>query len=656
LKNIKELLIIDTFIQDKTENANENQKKSPFLNFLLQIIINKYNALFQTKNKKNKAICYINKGEIESHDNSSKIYDIISKNETTRSTLQEKDHSLNSFFNIYSRLRGPEKINTLPIKIIKSFLISVYIYYQNKNNPLIKPLKEDENNKIFSENCLKSIPFTYDLNGACIEGRFANIITSPIKIEPRIEKINIRQNNLKETALFEIAKSLIFNQNIKKIEYNISIIKSFFLDYFNYGLGLFDNHTLEQINLSYNYIKEDGDFYLAKLLSHLKGLKTINLTANDIKCGISSFFIMLKKLYRQGKSNVEYLYLTKCYLDDTSLYELGELLKSKYCKLKCVFLSINNKPNNFNLLKKIKKNRSLVEINFGRSTYGDIDIDDINRVISNTNLRHLSFFRNKFTDFNDLIRIIYRTKLIKDKGQKPIVDNEIPLLNLDLSNNDPWIQYSEQVKLIDSIIDETTLGCLDISHIIYGPNPDKSYIKKNKAQYENYVTAVDDILKKITNQKKEHEINMKEKRSVECDKKKFENIEKDEGLKKMNEKFKDKIDEIIKDENSLYPIFLKEEAEKILNEINKDQEKYSEIINKLYKNNEDKNEEDKNEEDKNEEVKKEEDKNEEDKNKEENSKKKVMEKKIVNYLTFRRAENELIKINKKLDEKKLIII
>ena len=105
LKNVKELLIVDTFIQDRIENANAKQIESPFLNFLHQILINKYNALFQIKNKKNKAICYINKGENESHDNSSKIFDIISKNESNRSTLQEKDNSLNYLFNIYSRLR-----------------------------------------------------------------------------------------------------------------------------------------------------------------------------------------------------------------------------------------------------------------------------------------------------------------------------------------------------------------------------------------------------------------------------------------------------------------------------------------------------------------------------------------------------------------------
>ena len=64
-----------------------------------------------------------------------------------------------------------------------------------------------------------------------------------------------------------------------------------------------------------------------KIIYHLKGLKTINLSCNDLKRGAVSFFVMLKELYRQGKTNLENLVLNKCGLDNSSLYELSELIK-----------------------------------------------------------------------------------------------------------------------------------------------------------------------------------------------------------------------------------------------------------------------------------------------------------------------------------------
>ena len=62
----------------------------------------------------------------------------------------------------------------------------------------------------------------------------------------------------------------------------------------------------------------------------LRGLKTLNISNNYLKCGLAPFFVSLKNLYRQKKSKLETLILFNCYLDDISFYELGELLKSKY--------------------------------------------------------------------------------------------------------------------------------------------------------------------------------------------------------------------------------------------------------------------------------------------------------------------------------------
>jgi Ran GTPase-activating protein (RanGAP) involved in mRNA processing and transport len=202
---------------------------------------------------------------------------------------------------------------------------------------------------------LAVIPFAYDLTGAVIESQYAGIIMAPARIEPRMSELIMVQNLLREKGIFELSKVLIFNRKLKLVDYHTSAIKSFQIDSLNKGLGLFDIFNIEELNISYNYMKEDSEDSLANILSHLKGLKTINLSSNDLKNGIASFFIVLNKLYREKKINLENLILNKCLLDDVAFYELGELLKSKYCKLKNLYLNMNNIPSNINFFKKLKK-------------------------------------------------------------------------------------------------------------------------------------------------------------------------------------------------------------------------------------------------------------------------------------------------------------
>ena len=600
LKNIKDLLIkLDSTYDDiyqEIPNINNEQKKSPFFNFFFEIIKNKYNLISDINKINNKTIQYINKGDFDSQKKNQKIYELMKNDSTTLSDRDITMNSLSAFLDYFSNSNIIGKIKIPPLMMIRAFLISVYIYYQNKNSPLIKSIEKKGNNN--DDLYYEYLPFVYDLNFGCIEGRYANIIIAPIRIEPRIENIILTSNNLRENGLFEMSKALLINKNIKKIYFNKSLLKTYFLDYFNCGLGIFDNYSVEELNISYNYIKEDCDYYLVKLLSHLKGLKTINLSSNDLKRGVAPFFIMLKKLYRKGKIKFENLFLIKCLLDDTSYYELGELLKSKYCKLKRLYLTNNNKPNFVNFLKKIKRNKSLVEISFNRSNYGTHDIDDIYRIISNTNIKHLSFFRNHISNFDDTIRIIYRTKLIKTEKEKDIIDINTSLLNLDLSNNDPFIKYPKQVKLIYKISNKTTLACLDISHILYGPSPDKFRPKDAL-----FVNAVEEIKKKIINDKKIYKNNIKDKMSNEYNINQQKDLEKDNEIININEKYGEIIEKITDNENAIYPVFLKEQVDQIMTDYNED-----------------------------------------------------LKEKIVKYMIYKTSQKELIKIEKKLNDKKLIII
>ena len=89
-----------------------------------------------------------------------------------------------------------------------------------------------------------------------------------MRIEPRIEEINISKNDLKENCFLELAKIFLFNsKSIILINFHSSMIKSFYIDFLNIGLGLFDNYSVEVLNLSYNYLKEDcGEYYFKKLI------------------------------------------------------------------------------------------------------------------------------------------------------------------------------------------------------------------------------------------------------------------------------------------------------------------------------------------------------------------------------------------------------
>ena len=276
------------------------------------------------------------------------IYENIQKN--TKNIL-DKDIATNSLMNIVSNLSSsPSQV--LPLnQLILSFFIHFFIFYQNKNSPLLNytvPLKD-----------YATIPFVYDLRGACIEGKFSYVILSPLKVQDFISKILLKQNNLRESGLYELGKILVFNNNIKYIVCDTCLIKSQYLDFFIHAMGIFENHSVEEINLSYNYLKEMSDESLIKILKYFKGLKTLNISNNEIKGGLGNIFLVLKKLYRAKKIKLENLVINKCNLDDTSLYELGNLIKCKYCKLKKLVLNNNSYQRDNNFFKRLKKIKNL---------------------------------------------------------------------------------------------------------------------------------------------------------------------------------------------------------------------------------------------------------------------------------------------------------
>ena len=606
--------------------ASDVQKEIILYDFLYELKKEKVSVLKLKKNSKQKFINYLN-GEIKT------IFNDINNDNSVKfenSTLTKNSQIVSAQY-----IPNDEINNKAPLRLAKSFLISVYIYYQNKHSPLMEFLKKKED--------LSIKPFEYDLKGATIEFEYAGIVIPPARVESRISKINLTQNRLKEKGFLELAKLLIFNKKIKDIEFTRSSIKSYYLHYLSEGLGMFDNYSIENLDLSINYLKNDSELFLCNILSHLKGLKTINLSMNKLEDGIASFLIVLKKLYRQKKINLENLILNYCQLDEISFYELGELLKSKYCKLKNLYLFSSNITINSKFLKKLKKNKSLTEIYFNSSNLGKINTDDIMRVISNTQIENISLYKNRFFDFDDCLRILYRTKLIlneeEEKHKEKIIHDDSFLYNLDFSLNDFLSKNKTQIELLKTILENTTLYSRDLSRILFGKDPNEIFSKILKkisehinnrndlTEYQNSINELNEYQKSVfdlkiilDNKQREYKLNMREIFNY--------NVDKEEYLKKLEkkeeyseyieyfEKLNNKISDIIKDKNSIYPLFLIKRAKELI-------DRNENIFN----------------------------------NRELNFKEtKKIEEKLVNYMIYKRALENLEILEKKVEKNKLILI
>ena len=626
LRNFRALLVNDVYLGDLENKNKMNEDDETILKELITTIT-KYKFNFITYNEgKSKTFEYINNGKLDLIKFFlDKFADM--KNNTTNLTMVDKDFTSNSLAFIYYYLFVEQ--NLTPIRMIRCFLTSVYIFYQNEHSPLmqyIDPKPKDIENKEEDKEDLVVIPFTYTLRGAFVEGRFSNTIISPIKLEPKISSVNLGQNNIREWGLFELGKSITMNSNIKSITLKISLLRGYYLDFFVSGLGIYDNYSVEDLNLSMNYLKEESAFSLVKLISHFKNLKTLNLSANDLKGGPKHILIYLKKQFRLGKSKLENLYLNNCTMDESAFYELGELVKSRCCKLKRLSIGGNNKSNTVNFLKQVKYNRNLEELYIFKCGFKNEDIDDILRIISNTNIKHLNLFKNDFKNFGKCLSIVYRTKLIKNNGY--FIDRSASLMTLDLSNNAFDLINSDHINLINKIVeDNSTLSCLDLSHIVYGQYPDRSKSPKS----DNYKIAVSNTLMGTLKQRKEKFSNLlfdkfKKEVSINDYKKKDEN----DKLKYRSEELDKRIKEILKEEDAKLYLFLREKCKEMIkdfeNEKIGDKNLYDYLLEKETKDSED------------------------------YTKEEQIQKKIIEYMEYLRDKKELDDFNYQLGEKNLVLI
>ena len=472
-------------------------------------------------------------------------------NTTATTTITETNTQiytqLSQFF--YGSELGKKKRDKILTASV-SILISTYIHYLNRKSPLMSYSLDKPN--------LEKIPFVFDISEAGISDLYSNTILNPLRIEPRITDLELNKNRFDDYGMLELHRLLMFNKNIKKISLSGCTTKPIALNTFNDNFAPFDNYNVEELNMSSNYLKSDADINLTKLITYFKGLKILVLSHNILKSGLGYFFVTLKSLYRKGQSNLEELYLVNCELDDISLYELGELLKSKYCKLKCLCLNENKIPFDIDFFKALKKNRSLEEIYFYDCDINSERVDEIERIISNTNLQLLYLYKNKIHDFNQYIRILYRTNLIKNQKEKTrnILINYPSLFNLNMNNSKCYNQNSEKLDLMLEGFKSTNLSILDLSSVLVDP-----HFEDNNVNFK-YYTEVIKILNYLKDKQKEYKKALNDILVNKVDVEKNE-----EKLKGKNIKVYDSnkdIQDIINEENSKYSAFVIEKINNVI--------------------------------------------------------------------------------------------
>ena len=97
--------------------------------------------------------------------------------------------------------------------------------------------------------------------------------------------------------------------------------------------------------------------------------------------------------------------------------------------------------------------------------------DNIDRIISNSNLESLYLYVNKIHDFNQYIRIIYRNILIKteeeEKNENIICDFPC-LYNLNMNEADCYNRNRKKIKLFKGGIEKTNLSILYLTSVLSG--------------------------------------------------------------------------------------------------------------------------------------------------------------------------------------------
>ena len=495
---IQNFIIYDNLYPEELKNKNIFFQPYSIIQTILEYflaLIYKLRINSIKNNKKNVKDQY-HKISFNLYNNSSKYSENKEEKNLTKNSIIEFENNIDKIIDNYKE--GSQI--TPNTNIISYFFFTLFVNYQTINNRLMKFYIDNKDINKFA-----CVPYEYNIVGGSMKGFYAILISSPMRQDNRIKSISMIENDLGEIGMFELGKTIVFNPSIKTLNYSKNRLYSYYLHYFNKASKIFENNSIEEINIYNNFFKDDIDDYLCDILKKFKNLKILNLSSNKIGSGLAKFLSLLKLLYRQKKSKLVKLNINKTSLDSSSIYELCQLLKSKFCKLESLYLNINyiNDYDAEPLLDAIKKNNSLKEVYLSRNFIGNSSTDKIGKVISrfHESLEVLYLNQNEIRNNENLLRIAARTKVIysieEDRNEVILDLDSNPILkNLDLSKNGVNYKNEKQILILNQILKDTYLSCLDYSVTLTNFD-NKNFI------CENYKKEINVLKEKLSNIKDE---------------------------------------------------------------------------------------------------------------------------------------------------------
>ena len=307
--------------------------------------------------------------------------------------------------------------------------------------------------------------FKFEISQAFLEYDSSFVMASIIKYDKRIKHIIFNQNKFGEIGFYELGKNLLFNQNIIILNIGQMNITTSHLNFFNIGL----NGYCSAIELNYNNnIKINSTSGKAIAESITKFPNLIRLNLNKCELGTGTKYVL--KTILENPMKIKHLFLSKTLMDETSIKILNKIIEKKNCTIQILSVSNCNFNNKYGrkFLRSMCKNISIEELYMYNCELDDSYYCDVRNLIISGNLNVLSLYKNKFSNFESILKLIHLTSTQK-KGYK----TGSQLINLDLSVN-PIKKNSICNKYIDIFVNvcyNTTLKILDISQTLNGENP-----------------------------------------------------------------------------------------------------------------------------------------------------------------------------------------
>ena len=297
--------------------------------------------------------------------------------------------------------------------------------------------------------------YEFDISRACLKGiRLQQAITL-IQFEKQINIVVLKDNIFEYLGMYELAIVCFLNNNVHHVDLTKCMIKPSNLEGFVKGLQhiqAFQDEKyfvkIAKLNLSNN---ECGGKELSQVLQLIPQINFLSLNYNtDGKIQKNYFahlFNALEKLYRSKKSNLTHLFLKKCSLSESSLYQLTKLLRSYNCKLKLLAINDMNLdvPMGIKLLKDLKYNRSLEELYLNKTELKDTHKAYLLNIIPNTFIKTLYLHKNLLS-IDSCFRIIAETQILDSNITREDLNINSRINNIDLSEQKKE-RYSKEEKI-----------------------------------------------------------------------------------------------------------------------------------------------------------------------------------------------------------------